>query len=91
MSGHKRFIFPNTTFLLHDGSTGAGGDTGKVLDRFKFTEKLEKRVKEYVLGRTKIDGKLYDKNYRIDWWLFAEDIIKYGIADEIITDLDSII
>lgn len=91
ISGHKRFIFENTTFLLHDGSMGAGGDTGKVIDRLEFTQKQEKKVKEYVLKQTKIDSKLYDKNYRKDWFLLAEEVIKYGIADKIVTDLDEII
>lgn len=91
MSGHKRFIFPDTTVLIHDGSTGAFGDTGKVIDNLEFTQKLEDRVKKYIMANTKITAKLYDKNYRRDWWLFPEEIIELQIADSIITDLDEIL
>jgi ATP-dependent Clp protease protease subunit len=91
MAGHKRFIFPNTEVLVHDGSTGAYGDTGKVIDSLERTQKLEERLKRYIIANTKITPELYDKNYRRDWWLFSEDVIDLGIADKIITDLDEII
>jgi len=93
MSGHKnkRFIFPDTTCLIHNGSTGAYGDTGKVMDNLEFTQKLEERVKKYILSNTTISIEQYEKNYRRDWWLFSEDCIALNIADRIITDLDEII
>jgi ATP-dependent Clp protease protease subunit len=90
MAGHKRFIFGSTQVLIHDGSTGAIGDTGKVLDNLEFTKESEVRVREFILKHTNIPGKLLDKNYRRDWFLFADDAIKYGIADKIIEDLDEI-
>jgi len=91
MAGHKRFVFPDTTCLIHNGSTGAYGDTGKVMDNLEFTQKLEERVKKYILSNTKISIKQYEKNYRRDWWLFAEECIDIGVADVIITNLDEII
>jgi ATP-dependent Clp protease protease subunit len=90
MVGHRRFVFPDTTVLIHDGSTGSIGDTGKVLDNFEFTQKQEKRLKEFILKHTKIDSKLYEKNYRRDWYMFSDEIIKYFVADKIIEDLNEI-
>jgi ATP-dependent Clp protease protease subunit len=91
MAGHKRFIFPDTTALVHDGSTGAFGDTGKVIDNLEFTKKLEDKVKQYIMKNTKITEELYKENFRRDWWMFSDEIIEYGIADKIIGDLDEII
>jgi len=91
MAGHKRLIFEDTACLVHDGSTGAFGTTGKVIDSLEFTQKIEDRIKKYILKNTKITSKLYDKNYRRDWWLSAEEIVEMGIADKIITDLDEIL
>ncbi len=93
MSGHKgkRFIFSDTSVLIHDGSTGAIGDTGKVIDNLEFTQKQEDRVRKYILANTSITPKLYEKNYRRDWFMFSDDIINYSIADKIICDLDEII
>lgn len=91
MSGHKRYIFPHTSCLIHDGSSGAIGSIGKMLDNLEFTKELERRVKDFILSRTRISKKLYDKNYRNDWYMFSEEMIKFGIADEIITDIDVIL
>ena len=91
LAGHKRFIFSNTTFLLHDGSMGAIGDTSKVMDRMELTQKQEKKIKEFVLDKTTLTSKMYDKNYRKDWFLASDEIIKFGFADKIITDLDEIL
>ena len=90
MAGHRRFIFENTSCLIHDGQTGAYGSTGKVLDNAKFTEEMEARQKKYILGQTKITPEQYDQQYRRDWFMFAEDMVKYGIADKIIHDLSEI-
>ena len=91
MAGHKRLIFDSTSVLIHDGSSGAIGDTGKVIDNLEFTKEMEVRVRDFILKNTQIPAELLDKNYRRDWFLFSEDVIKYGIADKIITDIDEVI
>ena len=91
MAGHKRLIFDSTSVLIHDGSSGAIGDTGKVIDNLEFTKEMEVRVRDFILKHTQIPAELLDKNYRRDWFLFSEDVIKYGIADKIITDIDEVI
>ena len=53
------------------------------IDNLEFTKDSEARIRDYILSRTKIDKDELDKNYRKDWWIFAED------ADEI-TDLEAL-
>lgn len=91
MAGHKRYIFPHTSCLIHDGSSGAIGSIGKMLDNLEFTKELEKRMKEYILSSTKITEEVYDRNYRRDWFMFSEEMIELGIADEIVADIDTIL
>lgn len=91
MAGHERLIFEDTTCLIHDGSTGAFGAVGKVIDNLEFTQKLEQRVKDYILKHTTIPKNLYDKNYRRDWWMFSPEMIQFNVADRVITDIDEII
>ena len=91
MAGHRRYIFEHTSCLIHDGSSGAIGSIGKMLDNLEFTKELERRVKKYILSVTKIDEEVFDKNYRRDWFLFSDEMIELGIADEIVTDLDTIL
>ena len=90
MAGHKRYVFPHTSCLIHDGYSGVIGSMGKVLDTAEFNKAFEEQIKGYILSRTKITSEMYDKNYRRDWFIFADDMIKYGIADDIITDIDII-
>lgn len=91
MAGHKRYIFEHTSCLIHDGSSGVIGSIGKLLDNLKFTEELERRIKKYILSVTSIDEKTYDENYRRDWFMFSEEMIRLGVADRIVTDLDEIL
>ena len=91
MAGHKRYIFPHMSCLIHDGSSGAIGSIGKMIDNLEFTKELEKRIKQYILSSTRITEEIYDQNYRRDWFMFSEEIIKLGIADEIVTDIDTIL
>ncbi len=91
MAGHKRYVFPHTSCLIHDGSSGTIGSIGKMLDNLEFTKELEKRMKEYILSSTKITEEVYDRNYRRDWFMFSEEMIELGIADEIVADIDTIL
>ena len=90
MAGHRRLIFETTTLLIHDGSCGMIGDTGKVFDNLEFMREMERKANSYMLSHTKIPAELLESQYRKDWFMFSDDIIKYGVADEIITDLDDI-
>lgn len=92
MAGHERLLLPNCTVLIHDGQSGSFGAIGKMLDNLEFTKELEVKIKKYILSRTSISEEEYDKNYRRDWWIFADDAVnKYHIADKIVTDITEII
>lgn len=93
MGGHNglRYVFDTTSILIHDGSTGSGSDTGKFIDYAEYVKTMEQKTKEYILNRTNISGSEYDKNYRRDWWISADEAINLGIADKIIKTLDEII
>ena len=92
MAGHKRLLLPNCTVLIHDGQSASYGAIGKMLDNLEYTKELETKIKNYVLSRTSISEDEYDKNYRRDWWIFADDAVeKYHIADKIVTDIREII
>lgn len=91
MAGHKRYVFSHTSCLIHDGSSGAIGSIGKMLDNLEFTKRLEEKMKQYILTRTHITEEMYDQNYRRDWFMFSDEMIELGIADEIVTDIDFIL
>lgn len=85
MSGHRRLAYPNTVLLIHDGSLSASGSSNKVKSTMAFYEKLDARVKKFILENTKISEELYDKNSDIEWFMFAdEEGLELGIIDAIL-------
>lgn len=70
--------------LIHSGSQYMSGSTHAVRDTFKFSERYEEKIKNYILTHTKIDEKMYAEIERQEFWMDAEDMLKYGIVDEII-------
>ena len=74
----------HTVGLIHSGSTYLEGNVNSVKDTFKFSEKYEKKIKDYMLSHTKIDEDLYDKIERQEYWIDADEMLELGIVDKII-------
>lgn len=92
IAGHKRFALPYTTFLLHEGSSFAGGASNKVQDRVKFDERVEKEViKPHVLKHSKMTAHEYDVLARVEYYLLPNDAMERGFIDEIVTDINAIL
>ena len=84
LAGHKRFAMPHATFLMHDGSQFIYNSGAKAQDQMEFNKKLEERIKEYVLSRTKISSEMYDAQMRKEWYMFADEAKELGVTDYII-------
>jgi len=70
--------------LIHSGSQYMEGSTHAVKDTFKFSERYEEKIKAYILSHTKISEEMYKEIERQEFWMDADDMLKYGIVDEII-------
>lgn len=71
--------------LIHAGSVYIEGDAMNARDTQAFLDRYEDEVlKEFVLSHTKITREEYEKRLRDEWWLIADDMLKYGIVDEIV-------
>ena len=95
LAGQKRYAMPRSEFLMHDGSTFSWDSTAKAKDRMEFEAvQLEQVTKQYILSRTKIDEKLYDEKYRVEWYMLPEEAKRLGICTDIIgidCDIDDIV
>lgn len=84
---HKRFAYPHSTWLYHEGSTMNGGDAGKFRNFADFYQVQLQMLKDIVLDNTKITDELYESKKRDDWWITTKEAIDLGICDEILEEL----
>lgn len=85
LAGHKRYAYKNTIYLIHDGSLGIQGTSNKAKSTMAFYDRLDERVKNYILENTKITDELYEQKKDIEWYMFAdEEGIDLGIIDELL-------
>lgn len=73
-----------TTALVHGGSTYVEGTSSQVKDYFAFNEKYEEKIRDYILSHSNITEAEYQKCERYEWYMTSEDMLKYGLVDEII-------
>ena len=84
LAGHKRFAMKNAKFLMHDGSNFVYGSGSKVQDQMEFNRRVEQRIKDYVLSRSRVTSEEYDSKVRVEWYLFADDAKEKGFTDYIV-------
>lgn len=85
LAGDKRYSMPHAQFLMHDGSTFAMDSTAKARDRIEFQGQVEAMTQKYVQARTTISDDLYERKYRVEWYMLPEEAKSHGIVTDIIT------
>ena len=91
LSGHKRYAFKHTQLMVHSGSAAFQGTAEQIEEAQKNYKKQIEEMKTYILEKTTIDEKTFNKNKNKDWYLSSDELLKYHVIDEIITDLSVII
>lgn len=81
--GHKRYGFPHSSYLFHEGMTLDGGDAHKFLQHVDFYKLQLKKIKDITVGHTRISAEDYDARHKDDWFFSASEALHYGIIDEI--------
>ena len=89
MAGHnnpnvKCVCYPFTVALVHSGTSFLEGSASAVRDTFHFNERYEERIKKYILSHSTIDEDTYSKIERQEFWMDSDDMLKFGIVQEII-------
>lgn len=80
----RRYCYEFTVGLVHGGSDYIQGTSSQVKDYYKFSEKYENKVKQFILTHSKIDENKYEQMSRYEWYMTAEDMVEHGLIDEII-------
>ena len=91
LSGHKRFAMPNTNYLLHSGSGGCSGSFEQTTEQMKQYKVLVDKMRNYILDKTSIDSKTFNKKKSTEWYITCEEAVTLGMVDGIIKDIDEIL
>lgn len=91
MAGHQRMAMPHATFMFHKGCCEAiGGTYAQMFSIMQALKADDKRQREFILNFSRITGDEYEQLFQNDWYIDADEAIKYGVADEIVKTINQI-
>ena len=79
-----RKCYPFSTALIHGGSAYIGGTSSQVKDYFKFNEKFEKRIADFIITHTNLSEDDYAAIERYEAYMDSDEMLEKGLVDEII-------
>ena len=80
-----RFSLPNTRFLLHQPSGGAGGQASDIRIAAEEILKLRERINMLIAGETGQDVERVTSDSDRNYWMDAPQALEYGLVSKIIT------
>lgn len=90
LSGKRRYAFRHSSLLIHQGSASFSGTAEEIDSAQKSYKRKLDKMKRYILSRTSINEKLFEKNKTKDWYVSGDELISLGIADKIIENFSDI-
>jgi ATP-dependent Clp protease protease subunit len=81
----KRFLLPNSRVMIHQPSSGT---QGKITDQEITLREgiyLKKRLNEILAKNTGQKLSKIEKDVDRDFWMSAEESVKYGLADKVVS------
>lgn len=79
-----RKCYPFSTALIHGGSAYISGSSSQVKDYFKFNEKFEKRIADFIVSHTNLTEDDYAAIERYEAYMDSDEMLEKGLVDKII-------
>lgn len=80
----RRFCLPQTRFLIHQPSGGAGGPASDIAIQAKEIIKARERIAQVIARETGQPLERVLKDIERDLWMPAEEAVSYGLVSRII-------
>ena len=80
----KRYCYPFSTALIHGGSAYVSGTSSQVKDYFRFNEKFEKRIADFIVSHTNLSEDDYAAIERYEAYMDSDEMLVKGLVDEIL-------
>lgn len=92
LSCHKRFALTNAYFILHKGScSNISGNYEDVQNSMEDYKRQVQKLVEFYIKNTKIPEEIVKEKIKSDWYLRGQELVEYGLIDEWITDIDTLL
>lgn len=91
LAGHKRYAFKHSQLLVHTGSGTLSGTAEQIEEAQKNYKKQIEGMKEYILSRTEVPEKVFNKNRNKDWYLTSSELVEYKVVDKLIENFEDIL
>lgn len=83
-AGDIRWIGHQSWMMIHRAAFGAIGKTYEVEDEVRLVKRIEERILDVFISRSKLTKQKIKRNWdRKDWWIDADECLTLGLADEI--------
>ena len=86
----RRFCLPNTRFLIHQPSGGAGGQATDIAIQAKEIVKMRERLAQVIAKATGQPVERVRDDIERDYWMSTEEAKEYGILGTVINSIDEI-
>lgn len=87
----NRYCLPNTRFLLHEPRGGIGGQASDVEIQAREIIKMRERLNRIFAEATGQTLEQIKKDTDRDYWMTAEEAVKYGLVGKIVTSQSEIL
>ena len=81
----KRFALPNSRIMIHQPLGGAQGQATDIEIQTNEILRMKKRLNEILADHTGQPVKTLEKDTDRDFFMSAEEAVKYGLVDEVVT------
>lgn len=86
----QRYCTPNTRFLLHQPSGGAGGAASDIEIQAREILKMRERLNILFANATGQPIERIERDTDRDYWMGAEEAIAYGLVGKVVRSADDI-
>ena len=86
----RRLSLPNTRFLLHQPSGGAGGQLADIRIQAEQMLKIRERLYKMISEESGQSVERVQKDSDRDYWMTAEEALTYGIVSRIVSSISEV-
>ncbi len=86
----RRFCLPNTRFLIHQPSGGAGGRAGDIAIQAEQIVKMRERLGRVIAEKTGQKLERVMEDIERDYWMTTQEAKDYGILGTVISKSDEV-